>query len=229
MELLSGETLENHVRENRALPLPEALPLIVQIGAAHQIGIVHRNLKPSNVTLVPGTGGSRAVVTDFGLARSTTGVGSQERGGEETEEITDTLTGRLAGTPDYMAPELFTGVEANVASDVYAFGLTIYLMVTASPPFRAKKQGIETGLDAGWSEAILRAIHPDPSQRVQSAGDLTRALRGESPAAVRATGFRRRHAIAVAATAAAAATIWASGRLRRGRNEQPSAEALRLY
>src|ERR1035438_6663457 len=101
--------------EGRMSPA-DALPLLAQMAdaldAAHRAGVIHRDFKTGNVMLVPSAEGLRAVVTDFGLARSFTAGG----------ETTATLTGTLMGTLDYMAPELMSGGAASVASDVYAFG-----------------------------------------------------------------------------------------------------------
>lgn len=107
----------------------EALPLLQQMAdaldAAHRSGVIHRDFKTSNVMLVPSGEGVRAVVTDFGLAR----------GIRTGSESTATLTNHVAGTLDYMAPELLTGSVASFRSDIYALGVVAYKMVTGlSPP-----------------------------------------------------------------------------------------------
>jgi serine/threonine protein kinase len=147
MEFLPGETLSARLHREGRLSAEAALPILSQtaeaLDAAHRAGVIHRDFKPSNVMLVPAAGGTRAVVTDFGLARSCAPSG----------ETTATLTGTLMGTLDYMAPELLAGGSATVASDVYAFGTVAYKMVTGVLPF-ADAQNCpiqddpETGLDS---------------------------------------------------------------------------------
>src|ERR1022692_851289 len=112
MEYLPGETLGQKLARAGRLSVDEALPIMRQMAAAldaaHAAGVIHRDFKTSNVMLVPSGGGVRVVVTDFGLARNAGSDG----------ETTATLPGRVAGTLDYMAPELLTGRPATVASDV---------------------------------------------------------------------------------------------------------------
>jgi len=107
----------------------DALPIVRQMAAAlapaHEVGVVHRDLKPPNVMLVPGRGGDRVVVTDFGLAKA-----SQD----------ESLTGKgvVMGTPDYMAPEQATGMKSSTATDVYASGPASF--VGGRPPEGAGAQ-----------------------------------------------------------------------------------------
>ena len=238
MELLPGDTLEARVRRAGRLEPEDALPLIDQMAAAldaaHEAGIIHRDFKPSNVILVPASGSVRAVVTDFGLARGkVTG---------DAESMTKTLTGHLMGTPEYMAPELFSGHEASIASDVYALGMTIYRIVTGTLPARARAQragavagavpaadGAAPALDPKWEEAIQRALDPDPGRRFSRAGDVARALHGETMEADAGSAISRRK-VAVAAAAATALLAGSIGwRSWSNRRSRPSAEAARLY
>lgn len=238
MELLPGETLEARVRRAGRLEAEEALDLIDQMAAAldaaHEAGIIHRDFKPGNVILVPCTRGVRAVVTDFGLARSkVTG---------DVEAMTQTLTGHLMGTPEYMAPELFSGDEASVASDVYALGMTIYKMVTGTLPARARAQraggaaapvpvagSAAPALDPKWEAAIQRALDPDAARRFSHAGELARALHGESTEANAGSAIGRRKVAALAAFGAALLAGSIGWRSWSNRRHRPSAEAARLY
>ena len=101
MELLAGETLAEYLKRVTRMPTADALPIAVQaasgLAAAHEAGILHRDLKPGNIILVPGTKRVRAVITDFGLALRSSSDSS--RSGAITE------TGKSLGTPAYMSPE----------------------------------------------------------------------------------------------------------------------------
>jgi serine/threonine protein kinase len=125
MELLEGETLAAFLRRQCRLATTEALSLVLQmieaLSAAHSVGIVHRDFKPSNVLLVPISNGLRVVVTDFGLARAILHDSEFSVGQAATS-----LTGSrgLMGTLLYMAPEQFERGEATVAvgSDAQRLG-----------------------------------------------------------------------------------------------------------
>ncbi|MGA2371892.1 MAG: protein kinase domain-containing protein [Candidatus Korobacteraceae bacterium] len=123
MEFLEGETLSVHLKETGKLSHDEALDVACQLCAglmeAHQSGIIHRDLKSGNVILCQNEDGSRrAVITDFGLA----GPSSS--------------SGEMAGTPAYMAPELWRGESASKLSDIYALGVILYEMVAGRKPYR---------------------------------------------------------------------------------------------
>jgi serine/threonine protein kinase len=168
MELLGGETLAARLKRGR-VPPEEALPLVRQIaaglGAAHRAGVVHRDLKPANVFLVPERDGVRAVITDFGLART-------DAAGKALADMTG--TGEVLGTPAYMAPEQLEGKVPTPATDIYALGLVLYEMVTGQRAFVGdtlfqiaiqRLQGEPTapsvhlpGLDPLWEYTILRCL-----------------------------------------------------------------------
>ena len=211
------------------------------LDAAHRAGVIHRDFKPSNVMLVGSGGSARAVVTDFGLARRATVRG----------DSTATITGQLMGTVDYMAPELFTGGEASVASDIYALGLVGYEMVAGRKPFEgrtpleaAMKRMNEPapvleqqigGMDPGMRRVILRCLERDPAKRFASAGEMVEALGGESTGAPPAAGrflasgrkvWARRAAMLGAGVLALAAVVLGARELSRHR---PPAESVRWY
>lgn len=177
MELVDGETLSVYLARRGALTAAEALPIAEQIAlalsAAHQKHVVHRDLKPANVILTEG--GTKAVVTDFGLAYTLT---------QATES---TVT--VVGTPAYMAPEQFEGKPITAAADIYAFGVLLYEMVVGRRPF-AGDTPIALALEkfrtepprAGdavpslppvWSAVIRRCLDPQPERRF---GDVLDAL-----------------------------------------------------
>jgi serine/threonine protein kinase len=129
MEFLSGETLAARMKRG-PMSVAESLPLIENmadgLAAAHHVGIVHRDFKSGNVMLVNSSDQTRAVITDFGLARAL----------HEAEEVTAlTKPGAIAGSVNYMAPEQIRGEAVTQAADLYAFGVVIYEMVTGRVPF----------------------------------------------------------------------------------------------
>ena len=166
MELLEGETLAERLRRAGAIPVPEALGLLEQLGeglgAIHREGLVHRDFKPGNVMLVRTAEGQRAVVMDFGIARPL----SPEDGSGPT--VTASI-----GTPRYMAPEQLRGGELGPRTDVYAFALVAQEMVTGVPT------GVEapSGLPGRWTRVLRRATAISPSRRFESAAALVRGLR----------------------------------------------------
>ena len=131
MELLPGRSLAQRLDTGPVYDLDEALPIIAQIAdglqAAHDAGVVHRDLKPGNIMLLPPVTGKlaqRAVITDFGIAIT-----------DEQGDLRLTQTGDLVGTPEYMAPEQADLGPALPASDIYALGLVVYEMLTLRRPF----------------------------------------------------------------------------------------------
>src|ERR1035437_10193642 len=177
MELVEGETLSVYLARRGALTAAEALPIAEQIAlalsAAHQKHVVHRDLKPGNVILTEG--GTKAVVTDFGLAYTL----------NQATESTVTLV----DPPPYMAPEQFEGKPITAAADIYAFGVLLYEMVVGRRPFAADTpialaiEKIRTeppragdavpSLPPVWSAVIRKCLDPQPERRF---GDVLDAL-----------------------------------------------------
>ncbi|MGA3043457.1 MAG: protein kinase [Bryobacteraceae bacterium] len=238
MEYLPGETLARMLQRDGRLGVDQALPIVRQMAAAldaaHAAGVIHRDFKTSNVMLVPSGDGLRAVVTDFGLARKA----------ESHGETTATLPGPIAGTLDYMAPELLTGRPATVASDVYAFGMAIYRMLTGTRPFasdeplaaalrRAQEpvptpRAVAPGLDERWDSAVARCLDADPARRFASAGDVVRSIEGGTVAPLpRPPLVWTRRKLGVAVLAAALAAV--AGYALWPRIYQPPPDAARFY
>ncbi|WP_188192839.1 Stk1 family PASTA domain-containing Ser/Thr kinase [Nonomuraea sp. SYSU D8015] len=123
MEYVPGRTLRDILRERGRLPAREALeiliPVLAALGAAHQAGMVHRDVKPENVLM---TDDGRVKVVDFGLARA-------------IEATNQTRTGVMIGTIGYMAPEQVMTGAADVRSDVYAAGIMLFELVTGQQPY----------------------------------------------------------------------------------------------
>ncbi|MBT2228858.1 Stk1 family PASTA domain-containing Ser/Thr kinase [Nonomuraea sp. NEAU-A123] len=123
MEYVPGKTLRDTLRDRGRLPAREALeimiPVLAALGAAHQAGMVHRDVKPENVLL---TDDGRVKVVDFGLARA-------------IEATNQTRTGVMIGTIGYMSPEQVMTGGADVRSDVYAAGIMLFELVTGQQPY----------------------------------------------------------------------------------------------
>ena len=155
VELISGPTLRTLLEERGGRFLPEiaaliALPLAEALGAAHEHGVIHRDVKPDNVMIETSGESSRVVLTDFGVAHIT---------GMETM----TATGALVGSPAYMSPEQSRGHEVTAAADLWSFGAMLYELVTGVVPFSGKDPFTMIA-------AILRGTFRRPSQVVASVG-----------------------------------------------------------
>lgn len=160
MEYLAGETLAERI-ERGPLAEAEALAIARQLcaglGAAHSQGVIHGDLKSSNVILTKSADGStRAAITDFGMART-----------RESSQAT-AQTGPRGGTPGYMAPELLKGEKATLASDIYALGVLLRELTTGSRKASA--------LPAKWSPVLTRCLADAPSERYQSGVEVARAF-----------------------------------------------------
>ena len=206
MELLEGQTLAELLRRQGRLSSEQAQPLVLQmvaaLGAAHSVGVIHRDFKPSNVLLVSSTKAPRVVVTDFGLARA---VFAREN--SPTESVATSLTGRqgMMGTIVYMAPEQFERGEASVASDIYSLGLVMFEVVTGRRPFAddipfaeatkrlrqpaAPARTLVPDLDLTWDTTISRCLALDPKDRFETVQHIGEALTA-------CDGSPRRHSIA---------------------------------
>ena len=127
MPYVKGTSLQQRIRENGALPLPEILRIGSQVAAglaaAHRQGLIHRDIKPSNIMLDDGV--ETAVITDFGLART-------------IDDATMTRTGVITGTPEYMSPEQARGDAVDFSSDLFSLGSVLYSLCTGFAPFRAQ-------------------------------------------------------------------------------------------
>ena len=175
MEFLQGETLAAHLAKEGKLDPAEALHIARQLCAglseAHRSGIIHGDLKSSNIILCRDEDGSvRPVITDFGLAS-----GANQASGE------------VGGTPEYMAPEMWRGQKASKASDVYALGVILYEIVTGRLPFESKSldnrlirppvpSTLAKGLDPRWDRVILDCLSDSPGARPSDAGQVIARL-----------------------------------------------------
>lgn len=186
MEYVFGSTLKELVRRRGPLPIDWVWrvgeQLCSALGAAHAVGVVHRDVKPQNVMILDSRLDLLAKLTDFGIARQV--------GGDLT---TLTNTGEILGTPDYLSPEQVLGEPGGPSSDLYALGIVLYELLTGRLPFEA-----ETPLaaatrrmvadappliayrnDIPWplQEVVLVALRRDPSERYKHAEEMAEALR----------------------------------------------------
>ncbi len=190
-EYVEGENLKQLVQREGALPVGTVIDLGIQIAqaleAAHERGVVHRDIKPQNVLLAEE---GRVKVTDFGIARS--------RG---TEGLT--LTGTIMGTSDYIAPEQAKGEPSGEASDVYSLGVVLFELLTGKVPYEAESpvatamrhvhdpipsvRSVRPEVPARLDACVRRALAKEPRDRFASMSDLIAELeacrRGDVPLA----------------------------------------------
>jgi hypothetical protein len=183
MEYVDGEDLSSSLRRFGRMPPDKAVQIARQlcagVAAAHERGVLHRDLKPANVML-DGNGDVR--ITDFGIATAAADAGAE-----------------IAGTPQYMAPELLRGKPASIKSDLYALGLILFEVFTGTRVFQGKTVAelrrlhdtpIETtpstivrDLDPAIERVILRCLERDPDKRPVSALTIAASLPGADPLA----------------------------------------------
>jgi serine/threonine protein kinase len=216
MRYVRGTDLATLLDQEGPLDPQRARSVIEQVAAAldaaHAEGLVHRDVKPANVLLAPGTERDLVYLSDFGVTRRT----SAPRG--------PTATGQFLGTVEYAAPEQFEGRPVDTRTDVYALGCVLYECLTGEPPFRRDEQvavmyahlnepppsvtARRPEIPAGIDPVVARAMAKRPQERYASAGalaaDAARALgpAREFPAPPRPS--RRRAFVALAAVAAVA-------------------------
>jgi serine/threonine protein kinase len=137
MELVLGETLQERVKRDGAVPIEEALAICKQIAealeAAHEKGIIHRDLKPANVKLTPD---GKVKVLDFGLAKAFAGdTSTEDMSNSPTLSMAATMQGVILGTAAYMSPEQAKGKPVTKAADIWAFGCVLYELLSGCTAF----------------------------------------------------------------------------------------------
>jgi YVTN family beta-propeller protein len=185
MDLIEGEDLRRLLnREGRLAPeRASALlaPVASALDAAHERGLVHRDIKPGNILIERRGGGEHVYLTDFGLTKRV----------EASSGVT--ATGAFVGTIDYVAPEQIKGEPVDARTDVYALGCVLYEALAGQVPFADQDEkvakiyahlqerpppleSVAAGLPPELDAAVARSLEKDPNARFPSAGDLSRAV-----------------------------------------------------
>lgn len=189
MEYLDGKTLKEVIREAGPMPLPRVVEIIRQVGgaldAAHEQGVVHRDLKSENIMLLSSGGPDYAKVLDFGIAKITEPEGTYDPG--------LTAPDLVIGTPQYMSPEQCSQAsEIDARSDLYSLGVIIYEMLVGHVPFTGPSSTAimmkhlqddapsvlqeRPDLPPAVARVIHRALAKRPDDRYQHVGDLVEDL-----------------------------------------------------
>lgn len=190
MELLEGEGLDRLLRRMRVLPPALAVNIMLQmldgLAAAHAVGVIHRDLGPSNVHLVPQPGGKLlAKVLDFGLAKPMVSP--------DESQANTTQKGTLMGKPAYIAPEMFLHQPLDARSDIYACGMILFRMLAGRLPYKESQaqmlwmerygerqnpverpsvRSFAPSIPEKLSNCVARMIRLRPEERYQSAEDV---------------------------------------------------------
>jgi serine/threonine protein kinase/tetratricopeptide (TPR) repeat protein len=195
MELLEGRPMREVMARESPLDPARAVSLMLQaaaaVAAAHDAGVIHRDLKPGNIFVVQRPNAPHIVkVLDFGIAKL--GSDAAEGGPEGNPVNTLTGTGVMIGTPRYMSPEQCDGAPLTPASDVYSLGVILYEMLTGQTPFsgatplalalkhsseppRAPRE-LVPAIPPALEDTVLRALAKSPLERPQDAGEFRREL-----------------------------------------------------
>ncbi len=192
MELLEGRTLKELLQDEGTLPLARCAEIIAPVcdalAEAHEVGVVHRDVKPDNIFLHRGETGEIVKVLDFGIAKLVEDEPLEMQGMTET--------GVILGTPDYMAPERLFGGKYDGRSDVYSIGVILHEMLTGQLPFRVDRdlgpyaialrlaneepkplREIDDGVPGEIESVVLRTLSKDPEVR-PSAREFAAVLLG---------------------------------------------------
>ena len=181
MPLVTGESLQERIAREGSLSLEEILRIGSQaargLQAAHDQGLVHRDIKPGNILLERGV--ERVMLTDFGLARA-------------VDDASMTRSGVIAGTPQFMSPEQARGDSIGHRSDLFSLGSVLYTMAAGRPPFRAETtmgllnriveteprslQEINSAIPEWLCTVVARLHAKSPDARFESAGELAELL-----------------------------------------------------
>ena len=182
-ELVEGQELEEAIAEGGLTPY-DAIEIGAQLGeglqVVHELGLVHRDVKPQNVFLSRNNGELHVTLVDFGIAKM-----------DDVEALT--LPGNTVGTPEYMAPEQAMGQTVDARTDLFALGCLLYHVVMGDSPFIAPTLGqvlikvahgrapllaeVRPDLPEALRVTVDRALEPDPADRWRTAAAMAAALR----------------------------------------------------
>lgn len=191
MQHVDGETLASRI-ECRPLDLSESLNVMAQVAdalsEAHSRGIVHRDIKPQNIMI---TSRGQVKVLDFGLAK-VVGAAEAPSGSAEPQSFWS-APGIIAGTAPYMSPEQATGSSVDTRSDIFSLGVVLYQCIAGSLPFSGDSpidicnkvahysppapSQLSPNVPPELDRIVMKALAKDPSERYQSASDLSKDLR----------------------------------------------------
>jgi hypothetical protein len=201
MEFLEGESLDQWLERGGVPSIPEAVRIVREVAeglaAAHEAGLIHRDIKPGNIWLEKVTGAEprgrdhspRVKLLDFGLARSA------------DEDIHLTQSGMVVGTPSYMSPEQARGQALDARSDLFSLGVLLYRLCAGRQPFRGPTtvalltalatetplsvREVNPAVPPALADLTMRLLAKRPADRPHSAGAVVEALRGleDRPAA----------------------------------------------
>jgi serine/threonine protein kinase len=185
MEFVEGETLEHFIRRSERVEVKLALEIVTQVAAGlaavNEQNLVHRDIKPSNIMVRLKDGGSiTAKIIDLGLAKSIDEPGAQ---------TAISTPGAFAGTPEFASPEQFAGVGADIRSDLYSLGVTLWEMVSGRTPFRGSAGEVMyqhqhrplpleelEGVPQPLVVLLEALLEKDPGRRFQSPAELLKAM-----------------------------------------------------
>jgi serine/threonine protein kinase/Flp pilus assembly protein TadD len=248
LEFVDGETLAERISRKGPMPAAEAVAIALQVAgalqAAHQKGIIHRDIKAANIMQ---TEQQVTKVLDFGIARQLDTLNA----GDINSLNALTATGIIVGTPQYMSPEVLQGTTADTRSDLWAFGVVLYQMLAGRLPFEAATVfGISSSilkdspppLPASVPPAlralVSRCLEKRPEQRYATASEIRTALEGLQ-SSVPASAVSRRKRLWVATGVVAASLLsgvgwWYFNRtpvqmLSTGGSPSPNQEANDLF
>jgi serine/threonine protein kinase/Flp pilus assembly protein TadD len=185
MEFVEGETLDSLIKRSGRLGAKLALEIATQVAAGlaavHKQKLVHRDIKPTNimVSLEEGSVGTVKII-DLGLAKAIQ---------ESQSEPAISIPGSFAGTPEFASPEQFAGVGADIRSDLYSLGVTLWVMLTGEAPFRGTPAEVMyqhqqvplpleklKGVPPAAAVLLEVLLHKDPTRRFQTPAELFKAM-----------------------------------------------------
>jgi uncharacterized RDD family membrane protein YckC len=207
MDLVEGESLNDLIRREGRVASERALDIVDAVASAlaagHAAGLIHRDVKPSNILLERS---GRALLADFGLAKDIAAIeitGDAEAAPTSVQTAGLTRAGSIVGTPAYLAPEQAAGGQVDHRADMYALGASLFEALTGAPPFDAptptaiveqqrtevvrSPRALVADLHPSLEQLVLRLMHRDPAGRFLNYEELRTALtQARMPAMVKA-------------------------------------------